>query len=555
MKTSVAIVGGGPVGLMLGLFLETFGVDCVVFNLEKSTRWHPKGSTHNARTVEHYPRVGMSPAIRNRGLPLDHPTDVAYFTRYNAWELARLKMLSEREKQAAVAASAQTDQVLEPLLRANQMYVERFLLESARARSQITLRFGWRVTEFAQDDGGVSLRAENVAGTAPAETWRAAYLVGCDGGASFVRRTLGIHYQGESTLEQDFLGGPMIATYLRAPRLYPDALAARRAWIYWAVNPEFGIVLIAVNGRDEFLLFNKLAAGEETPDDRSIINLVRRAAGFDAPVEIIGHFPWTAGVALVAERFADRRVFLVRDSAHLFTPTGGFGMNTGIDDTSNLAWKLAAMVHGWGGRHLLDTYELERRPVAIRNTTAARELAKNIGEIRVPPETEEDSPRGAAARARLGAFLSTFGEEFASLGVQLGARYDGSPLIVGDGVPPRDDFIRYLPSAVPGGRTPHLWLASGRTYGSSLFDHLGLGFTLLRLGADPPGGRALEAAARRRGMPFRVLDVAAPVARELYESSLALVRPDQYLAWRGDRVPDDPERLLARLAGDLPAGA
>jgi 2-polyprenyl-6-methoxyphenol hydroxylase-like FAD-dependent oxidoreductase len=207
MKTSVAIVGGGPVGLALALFLDMFGVDCAIFNLEKSTRWHPKGSTHNARTVEHYRRLGMAPAIRNCGLPRDHPTDVAYFTRYNAWELARIKMPSEREKQAAVAASAQTDQVLEPLLRTNQMYVERFLLETARTRSRITLRFGWRVTEFAQDEDGVFLRLENVAGGAPAEAWQAAYLVGCDGGASFVRRTLGLRYQGESTLEQVFWAG------------------------------------------------------------------------------------------------------------------------------------------------------------------------------------------------------------------------------------------------------------------------------------------------------------------------------------------------------------
>jgi hypothetical protein len=254
-------------------------------------------------------------------------------------------------------------------------------------------------------------------------------------------------------------------------------------------------------------------------------------------------------VALVAERFIAGRIILAGDAAHLFTPTGGFGMNTGMDDASNLAWKLAALVQGWGGANLLQTYETERRPIAERNTIAARDLNKNLANMPIAAEMEQDTAEGAAARARVSAHLATFGEEFASIGVQLGARYDGSPIVAEDGAPPRDDFLHYTPSGVPGGRAPHYWPGAGRGYGDSLFDRFGLGFTLLRLGSRAADTSSIEAAAHQRRVPLKVIDLPHDDARELYGSDLALIRPDQYVAWRGDVPPPDPERMLARLIG------
>src|SRR5688572_11390797 len=190
MQIPVAIVGGGPVGLALALFLDRHGIRSVVFNTDADTRWHPKGSTQNARTMEHYRRLGIAPALRRLGLPADYPGDVAYFTRFNAYELARLAMPSAAEKARLVATSGKLDQIPEPVLRANQMYVEAFLLEHARTRPNIALRFGHEVTAFTQDDDGVSLSAECVA-DGRSEDWQARYLVGCDGGRSFVRKELG----------------------------------------------------------------------------------------------------------------------------------------------------------------------------------------------------------------------------------------------------------------------------------------------------------------------------------------------------------------------------
>jgi len=224
-------------------------------------------------------------------------------------------------------------------------------------------------------------------------------------------------------------------------------------------------------------------------------------------------------------------------------------MNTGLDDTANLAWKLWAMVAGWGGANLLASYEIERKPIAHRNTVAGRDLAKQIGAVPAPARMEEDSPAGAAARASVGPFLQTFGEEFASIGVQLGARYDGSPLIVEDGAPPADNYVEYFASGVPGGRAPQIWLDRGRGIGSSLFDRLGLGFTLLRLGQRPGDAAPFQAAAKACGVPLDILDTALPEARELYGRDLVLIRPDQHIAWRGDRAPADAERLFRQIVG------
>jgi 2-polyprenyl-6-methoxyphenol hydroxylase-like FAD-dependent oxidoreductase len=548
-RTEVLIVGGGPVGMALALFLDRHGVKSVLFNTEDGVPTHPRGSTHNSRTMEHYRRLGVSGAIRKLGLPPDHPRDAAYFTRLCGWEIARYRMPSQIELERLIAASPATDQIPEPMHRADQIRIAEFLLGHLRRRANVELRFGWQADQFSQDADGVELTAGRVT-DGRSEQWRARYLVGCDGGHSAVRRSLGIRYSGYDRLEQAFLGGRMISTHLRAPTLYRDYLGRRRAWMYWIVNPELRSALFTLNGKDEFMFYTKPKGPDAPPDEASIRHVLFRSIGAEAPVDFIGHQPWIAGAALVAERFADQRILLTGDAAHLFTPAGGFGMNTGIDDVANLSWKLAAKLRGWGGKSLLDSYESERKPIALRNTQAARAIAKQVGVLDIPAGMEEDSPTGAEQRRELGAQVSTYlGTQFAPIGIELGARYDDSSIIVSNEAAPTDSIVQYIPTGQPGGRAPHSWLGSGRGFGDSLYDRLGNGFTLLRLGPKPADGAGLAEAAKKSGVPLDVLEVADVATRDLYGADLVLVRPDQHIAWRGATSPSDAGAIVARVVG------
>lgn len=544
LRAPVIIVGGGPVGMTLAMSLHALGTGCIIIDGETGPRQYPKGATQNARTMEHYRRLGISKQLRSLGLPADYPTDVGYFTRLTGWELARLPMLSEREKMAAVAAAGPTDQVPEPLLRANQMYVENYLYRHIKTLDGVAMRYGWQCIDFAAQPDGITAEIVEVE-TGRRQSVRADYIVGCDGGRGLVRHKLGIRYSGEPVGPQVYLSGPMVATYVRAPGFF-KRIPHRPCWQYWIVNRDVRGFVMVLDGSDEFLFGTNVPRPDDKPDQALVSRQFRAALGEDIAVEFLGHRPWTAGQALVADSFGNGRAFLAGDAAHLFTPTGGFGLNTGIDDAANLAWKLAARVQGWGGSRLLDSYEIERRPIALRNTGAARQLARNVGAVPVGEAINENSPAGEAARGAASAMLSTFGEEFASLGVQLGARYNRSPVIASDGsAPPEDDPITYRPSACPGGRAPHLWLEDH----NSLYDRFGRGFTLIHFKGSSADLRPLEAAAAATGMPLKVLDINLDAGHDLYQSNLALIRPDHYVAWRGNRLPGDANALIAHVTG------
>lgn len=545
-QVDVGIVGGGPVGMLLALLLEHSGVKCTIFNSDPSTRMHPKGSTESARTMEILRTLGLADKVRALGLPQDHPTDVAYFTRFNGYELARLRMPSRADVLRNRAGSEKLHQEPEPVHRANQMHVDRLLFETITSCRNVTARFGWVVETLNQNAEEVNICAVSHSGQR--ESWRAKYVVGCDGGRSFVRKTLGIGFRGEGTLEERYFGGRMFSTFIRSPALR-ELMRPRLAWQYWAVNPDVRSTVISVDGADQFLLRTKAAAPNQAPDDIAVSGVLDKCAGTHLSLDIIAHEPWTAGAALVAEHFQHGRVLLAGDAVHLFTPTGGFGMNTGLEDAFNLAWKLAASVQGWAGPNLLATYEQERLPMAIRNTRAARQLSININDVHAPADIEDESAAGNARRADASIQLATYAEQFASLGVQLGARYDGSAIVVSDKAPPPDDLVVYRPTAVPGGRAPHVWIDAHHGAGASLFDAFGTGFTLLRLGPRPQGAEELTAAAKELQIPLAVVDVPDMDARDLYDRDLVLIRPDHHVAWRGNLVPADTSALLKRLVG------
>ncbi|WP_052864094.1 FAD-dependent monooxygenase [Streptomyces niger] len=548
----VVIVGGGTTGLALALFLDRLRVPSVVLEARTADEvWsRPAGEGPDARTMEHLRRLGLAGQVRRRTGPgPDAPADTVWAARLGGPPLATLARPTTRQALHAVATAPATDPLPEPAHGTDGSAVARLLYERSCTRPGITLCYGWRLEWLTQGATHVEVTARNTV-SGIARRWCAPYAVGCDGQDSAVRDRLGIH---RYRLDGRGATGPhrgSCAVRLELPTFHDGVPADRRAGTYWTVGGDAVVRLEPLDGRGAFVLTGHSPAPGTTPsaDAAPSAEAVRRALGIRLPVRVHGRPSWFPEAAVVAERFAAGRVFLAGGAAHAFPPDGGFGLDTGIDDAADLAWMLAGQVRGWGGPGLAAAYDLERRRVALRTGAVADELHRSLAAIGLPPTTD-DSPAGAAARRRAGALLRTYGERSRALGVRLGARYDGSPLIASREAAPAAAPGTYLPSGVPGGRAPHLWLDARHGAGSALADRFGAGFTLLRLGPGPADAKPLQAAAQAQGMPLTVLDVAGPEARELYGRDLVLIRPDQHIAWRGNRLPIDPGDLVSRTTG------
>jgi 2-polyprenyl-6-methoxyphenol hydroxylase-like FAD-dependent oxidoreductase len=542
ITASVVIAGGGPVGLTLALDLAWRGIDVVV--IEQRRAYEPPSVKCNhvsSRTMETFRRLGVATEIRAAGLPDDYPNDVAVRTRATGHELTRIPIPSRRHRFTATGGPDTDWPTPEPAHRINQIYFEPILFRCAAEAARIRILSHTRYERHEQHEDNVRVSVRDLE-TDTNVTIECRYFIGCDGGRSEVRRQIGAKLSGDDVIQR------VQSSYILAPQL-AELITSSPAWMSYLYTPERAGNLVAIDGRERWLVHNYLLpheAGFESVDrDRCIRTLL--GVGPDFHYELLGREDWV-GRRLVANTVRNRRVFICGDAAHLWVPYAGYGMNAGIADAVNLSWMLAAHLRGWAPPTILDAHENERLPTTeLVSRFVARHATSAIAErTSVPAEIDDDSAAGAAARARIGtAAYNLHVQQFACAGLNYGYCYESSPLIAYDGEPaPGWSMREYTPSTVPGCRTPHLWLPGRR----SLYDAMGPEYTVLRF--DPAIEiSGLVRAASECDMPLSVLDIGIRQLPQPYRHKLLLSRPDQHVAWRGDRLPDDPRALIDIVRG------
>jgi len=515
--TSVIIAGGGPVGLGLACELGLRGVDCMLVEKRDGSVTVPKQSMVSSRNMEFCRRWGVAQAVRTAVWPESYPRDFVYLDTLRGRELLRVR-------QPSFAQRDPRDYTPEAPCPCPQIYFDPILLARMRTFPSVRPQYNTSLDSFTQDDDGVDVQLTDQL-TGASRTVRARYLIGCDGPAGVIREQLGIKLEGRGTIAKS------LNLYFRSAELpaFHDKGWAR----FYRVIDESGCwaELLPMDGKELWRLtvFDApLSNGE--PDV-----LLRKMAGGAFSYEMLSASPWDRR-DYVAESYRQGRVLISGDAAHQCSPTGGIGMHTGLEEIVNLAWKLIAMLDGWGGPALLASYEAERRPIAVRNVEYATRSYNAIASI--PGLLGADDP----------ATWSKSPPRWLSIPEHLKSQYcyEDSPICAVDDAPvPEPETAQFAPSTRPGSRAPHAWLADGR----STLDLFGEGFVLLRLGAEAPAATSLIKAASARGVPLATATLADPDLAALYEKPLVLVRPDGHVAWRGDRLPADAQALIDRVRG------
>ena len=541
IEVPVLIVGGGPVGLTASILLSRLGIKSLLVERHPGTAILPKARGINARSMEMYRQLGIEQAIRDAGLPSERTGFIVWTESLAGREIERRipgRMSPENRTAAAVLNCLCAQDDLEPVLR-------RF----AEAESPAELRFNTELTAVEQDNDGVTATlTDRVTG---GETQvRAKYLIGADGGQSRVRKIVAREMIGR------------VGVYDSVNILFNADLRQwvhdRPAALYFVEQSDLRATFLTINAHDRwgFLIHSMSHYGYTAGDFTSefCTKLILQGVGKpDLSVKVLGVSVWEAS-AIVADRYSDGRLFLAGDAAHEMPPTGGFGMNTGVQDVQNLCWKLAAVLKDQADPSLLDTYHTERQPLGIVTTQNALENSLSMG--RTARQENAKLPRSE--------FLNEQGLIF-------GLFYDSVAMIPDGRAPPHvdDPVTQYVPSARPGGRAPHVWLERGGERISTI-DLLGGRFVLL---AGPQTDVWYDAARKLASSPSRPelvayiiggSEIADPDGAwlktyELEPDGAVLVRPDGYVAWRARTCDGDADVLLRsafdRVLGRVPAAA
>jgi len=528
----VVVAGGGPIGMAVAIELASRGIKTAVCESRAEGVYNiARVNFTNARSMEHFRRLGIAQKLRaNDPVSPRIIRDVTFITRGNGTVLVNLQGACEWNQRLPIASEV-------PEWAPHQA-VEKTLHERLNELPAATLLNSSTVVDFVQDDACVEITCEG----ANRGNLKAQYFIIADGGRSTLRKKLNVPMAGETLFYN-------ASWHFRAPDLVDLFAKTQLSSLTFFLNDDaYADLIMPQAGDDHFVyMISPLPSGVEADDWPTIRKMLFRSVGAEFQI-----FEPTGGAWISHSRMAPTynfgRILLAGDAAHLTSPFGGFGMNMGIGDAADLGWKIGALLEGWGGARLLDSYTLERREAERFIIDGSAYNNKMVGAKLIRPHMEEESERGEAARKVVrDLIIHEKTREFRSLGAQLGYRYLSSPLIVSDGVEaPPLDYGDYAPMAIPGCRAPHLWLDDD----TSLFDHFGAGFCLLQL--DPEvSTAALESAAAARSVPLKLFPFDKPEARALYERKLVLVRPDQHIAWRGDTLPDDCLRLIDTVRGAL----
>jgi 2-polyprenyl-6-methoxyphenol hydroxylase-like FAD-dependent oxidoreductase len=540
MDSQVLIIGAGPVGLTMTIELGRRGISVLLVDKRSGFGKLPKMERCNARTMENFRRMGISTPIRAAGLDNDMPMDV-FICLENIVKPALIhhSYASVNKLRAECRAATDGSMAAEPYQLISQYTLEPLLHDLSKRYENVRIVFGHELINFNQDDKGVTARLRLADGTMTES--RADYLVGCDGASSVVRERLGFVLKGDSLLE------------MRQGLFYCEDLLERipiGVGRHYHVADNTNSFMIVQDDKKHFSMHATVDS------DEKMAPLFERVVGFPIKYKHLYVGGWRQRLML-ANRYRERRVFLAGDSAHLVIPTGGLGMNTGHADAVDLSWKLAAVLRGWGGPGLLESYETERRPIGARNIAASRRAATGRRAWRQQwrPEITEDSPAGEAVRKQVITVAEREQRWSNDLyGIELGYQYTNSPILMGANdaasiarMADVESGFSYQPVTQVGYRLPNTWMKDGR----SIQDIIGDEYALVVNKKDNiPRLDKLENEFRRIGAPLSVVELDTREAVTVYGSDLIIVRPDLHIAWRAAEIPDDPAHLVETITGN-----
>lgn len=533
--TDVLIVGGGPTGLTLAIDLGRRGINCTLIERKSAPAFLPKMERVNARSMEIYRRMGLSEKIRSAGLPPNVPMDVFIIENMTRPPLLRLAYPSVAEAQLNNRATNDGSAPLEAYQLISQYTLEPLLKRAAEELPNVAVRFGHEYLSSIQDHTGVTTTVKGAGGNQV--TFRSSFLVGCDGGASNVRKEIGIMLRGESNILQ------FRQALFRCDELFdrlPLGNGPGRGRHYHVADDQATFLIM-----QDSTLHWSLHSTVNT--DIEMKSQFEKTIGVPVRYEMLSSGPWRQNLML-ANRYRSGRVFIAGDAAHLVIPTGGLGMNSGVGDAIDLSWKLAATIQGWGGPSLLSSYELERRQIGDRNIGASRyaSIGRRKWRSLWTAELHDDTPAGKLARD---VFIRTADIEQRKtnemIGAELGYRYVDSPIICDLPGGPEHLFREYRPSTWPGARLPNVWLDNG----DPVQDRIQDGYSILRLGNTKSDTSRLDDAFRSRNAPISTIDIPDRVARDVYGFDIIVLRPDLHIVWRGHSAPDNPDEIADIATG------